>query len=132
MAAGVPVVALNATGVRDVVEDGLNGKLLSGDASVSLFAEGLTHVAACSFDDMEKLKANAAETALQFSQAKTIQKTLALYSSLIEAQPARTDIENSTWHISKRMLAGHWSSIGNIANAVGDAVLWPEPPKRQP
>lgn len=131
MAAGVPVVALDANGVRDVVEDKTNGSLLPGDASIGSFVQGLNWVANCSASDIENLKANAAETAMQFSQTKTIQKTQALYSSLINAQPASSDIEHSTWITTKRRLAAHWNSIGNIASAVSDAVLWSEPPKGQ-
>ena len=44
MAAATPVVALNASGVREVVQDGINGFLLRSNASETRFAEAMTEV----------------------------------------------------------------------------------------
>jgi len=128
MAAGVPVVALDANGVCDVVVDRVNGRLLANDASTSAFSKSLNWVADSSTTDINELETNAKETADQFSQLKTVQKTLELYSSLINAQPVRAKIAHSTWEDAKRRLTAHWSSFGNVASAVGSAILWPEPP----
>ncbi len=51
MAAGTPVVALDADGVRDLVRDGRNGRLLPADAADSAFAEAV----AAALDDRARI-----------------------------------------------------------------------------
>jgi glycosyltransferase involved in cell wall biosynthesis len=45
MAGGAPVVALNASGIREVVRDGANGSLLPARASAAEFAAAIGHCA---------------------------------------------------------------------------------------
>ena len=69
MAAGLPVVALDAAGVREVVQDGGNGALLPADASIGMFARALAAMA----DEREhrKILAQRAQaTAREFSPPK--------------------------------------------------------------
>ena len=69
MAAGVPVVALNASGVREVVRDGENGFLLPAGAPVEAFARA---VARCAKNDVrKKLGEGARGTADQFSREQS-------------------------------------------------------------
>ena len=41
MAAGLPVIALDAPGAREVVEEGANGRLLAEDASAEDFSQSI-------------------------------------------------------------------------------------------
>ena len=126
MAAGVPVVALDAPGARDVVVDGDNGRLLKRAAPAEAFARALAWVAARPPAEAEALRVSARKTAGGYSQEDTVQKTLALYQALIAARPVRPPIEDSAWRGAKRRLADQWRTIGRMADALSDAVLAPE------
>ena len=80
MAAGLPVVALDASGARDIVRDYQNGRLLAGDAD----ADGDLPTA---FDWMarhglgdNRLRREALRTADQFSLSRTVKKLERVYA----------------------------------------------------
>jgi 1,2-diacylglycerol 3-alpha-glucosyltransferase len=78
MAAGLPVVALNAPGVREVVRDGENGFLLPAVAPPQDFAAALGRIAADQ-SLRERLAAGARATARQFSRGRCAAGAAALY-----------------------------------------------------
>lgn len=87
MAAGSPVVALDASGVREVVRDGENGLLLPADAPADVFARSL----ASSIDnpDTQARRAEAARaTAAGLDRARTSARLIALYAELVAARRA--------------------------------------------
>lgn len=84
MAAGAPVIALDASGVREVVRDRHNGRLLPGRASPATFAGALTD--ALRHPDKLKVWSEAAlHTAADFDRARTSKRLLQLYEELVEA-----------------------------------------------
>ncbi|MFQ5755397.1 MAG: glycosyltransferase [Acidiferrobacterales bacterium] len=130
MAAGVPVVAVDASGVREVVRDGVNGRLLPADNPDS-FSAALSWVAALSPQANQRLQQAIARTAEEFSMPRTTARVLALYESLINSAPATREIETSPWASARRRIEEEWKIIRNIARAVGDSVLSaPRPQKR--
>lgn len=87
MAAGAPVVALDASGVREVVHDGENGRLLPEDASADDLAGALA--------DALKNRARLARwieaaraTASGLDRAKTSARLIELYKELVAARRA--------------------------------------------
>lgn len=78
MAAGLPVVGLDASGVREVVEDGVNGRLLD-DENIDSFAEALQELVDMPAYKLKKQVANALATAKKFSMQATAKKALATY-----------------------------------------------------
>ncbi|MCB0361059.1 MAG: glycosyltransferase, partial [Bdellovibrionales bacterium] len=82
MAAGAPVVALDGPGVRDIVIDGRNGRLLDSDADRDTFAKALGDM----LDDPE-LKGAWRDAALSragdFSTAACVEEMLACYGRAI-------------------------------------------------
>ncbi len=128
MAAGVPVVALDAPGACDVVVDGENGRLLAPGTPIGGFAETLAWFAARPPAEVNALGSGARETASGYSQENTVQRTLALYEDLIEARPTRPSIENSAWRTARRRLSEQWRTIARMADALSDAILAPEWP----
>lgn len=126
MAAGVPVVALDAPDAREVVVDGENGRLMPGDAGVEAFSEALGWVAARQPAEAEMLRARARKTSSGYSQEDTVQRTLDLYEALIEARPTRPPVENSTWRSVRHRLASQWRTFGRMADLFSDAVLTQE------
>lgn len=123
MAAGVPIVALDADGVRDVVEDGKNGFLLMRDSGPTEFAARLTSLALLDKPDLKKLCNAASGTSKMYGQDSTVQKTLDLYRRAIAEHSTDKKRETGLLQATTNSLATQWSILGNIANAVGDALL---------
>ena len=85
MAAGSPVVALDASGVREVVCNGENGRLLPADASAEDFSRALTDL--INHPETLARQAEAAlATAAGLDRTKTSARVLALYADLIAAR----------------------------------------------
>lgn len=118
MASGTPVVALDASGSREVIEDGKNGRLLPGDAPIRQFAACLSWMAGLSIAEIQEMQKNARQTSKQYSRDRTVQRTLKLYRSLLSKKPVRSPVEKSAWSAAKRSLAKEWKILGNVAHAV--------------
>lgn len=126
MALGTPVVAIDAAGARDVVENGGNGILLPENATEIQFAEALDRIANLSKADTQKLRSAAQTTAAAYSQKVTVDRTVDLYQRTINETSNTAPREPGRWRNTKRSLADQWSILGNVANAVGDALLLSE------
>ncbi len=122
MAAGTPVVAVDAPGVREVVRDKENGRLVSTEDPEE-FASALAWVAGLSPEARERLGEGIERTADEFSMTRTASKTLALYESLIRIKPDRKTIEPSPWTAARRLIEEEWKIVRNIAHAAGHAVM---------
>ncbi|MGM0451615.1 MAG: glycosyltransferase [Thermodesulfobacteriota bacterium] len=120
MAAKTPVVALDATGVREVVKDDENGRLLPADASVNAFAEA---VAAFfnSRDLARRWQNNAHETARQFDRLKCAQMMADLYAKTMQQKPKppkEYDDIMQSWEEVLRALRTEWDLLSGKVNAV--------------
>ncbi len=110
MAAEVPVIALDASGTRDVVKDGENGRLLSEDAPASAFAEVITDFFRAR-KKAESWKKNAFETALELSRTSMAEKLVGLYESLPKDVPReKTGVEGiaDAWDEFLRTVKTEW------------------------
>jgi glycosyltransferase involved in cell wall biosynthesis len=76
MAAGAPVVALDAPGARDIVRDRQNGRLVAAEREVD-FANALKWVQARRNDP--QLRAAVARTAAEFSMDRTVEQLICVY-----------------------------------------------------
>lgn len=121
MAAGVPVVAVDASGVREVVDDRSNGRLLATDDEEA-FAEALGWVADRRGAEARALERAVAETARRFSLERTAGDALELYRSLQPARPSPKAVDTSAWAAARRRLAEEWRIFRNIAAAAGESV----------
>ncbi len=126
MATGAPVVALDAPGVREVVESGKNGILLPGNNSTEAFAKAISSILGLDSSAILSLRAAASAKAGEYSQDKTVQRTLDLYQSTINDYSSRNIREHGLWKSTTKKLADQWNIFGNVANAVSDALLKPE------
>ncbi|KJS01341.1 MAG: glycosyl transferase family 1 [Desulfobulbaceae bacterium BRH_c16a] len=95
MAAATPVVALSASGVNDVMKDGVNGIRLEENTSEGQFGDALAQALA----DRKQLLSwsrNAFETAKTFSREKSTETLLQLYTKTISgvqnSQVAEIDV----------------------------------------
>lgn len=119
MAAGLPVVALDGPGVRDVVSDGRNGRLLPDDATPEAMASAL--VEAVEPDRRGPWAEAAGETAAAFDQRRCAGRVLGLYASLERGRGgAGTD-----WHWWDRLLGrieAEWELLASKADSAGGSV----------
>jgi len=75
MAAGLPVVALDAPGAREVVKDQHNGRLLL-DVTAATFSAALHWLTELSPEQVRGLETNALDTAAAFSMPRSADKAL--------------------------------------------------------
>jgi hypothetical protein len=85
MAAGVPVVALDASGVREMIRDGKNGRLLPANATEEVFSRvlvnGLRRVAT-----RLRWAEAARRTAATVDRSRTSRRLLSLYDEVVREQ----------------------------------------------
>jgi glycosyltransferase involved in cell wall biosynthesis len=127
MAAGVPVVALDAQGVREVVADGVNGTLLQ-DESVAAFVAALRAMARLSPEQIFLLQEGARHTACNFSQDLTAAKALALYAGVIDQRKSGKlksvtgQEEYGVWEGLLRRVRAEWDMFKNVLDAAEAAL----------
>jgi 1,2-diacylglycerol 3-alpha-glucosyltransferase len=121
MAAGVPVVAVDAPGAREVVRDRENGRLVAR-IDAEAFEEALRWVAERIPGDRRRLAEAVAGTARNFSMPRTAAKLLALYETLAGTRRAPRAIETSPWTSARKLIEEEWKILRNIARAAGEAL----------
>ncbi len=99
MAAGVPVVGLDAPGAREVVIDQINGRLL-GIESIADFASALEWIAVLDSKQKHKLRKGAVQTAQLFSIDRLVEKALECYETLLEKGPTSRHDKFRAWTAS--------------------------------
>jgi glycosyltransferase involved in cell wall biosynthesis len=121
MAAGVPVVALDAPGAREVVRDRENGRLVPHPEEEA-FREALRWVAQLSPEERRRLSEGVAATAREYSMARSAAKQLGLYETLTGSRYAPREIDASAWTSTRKLIGKEWEILRNIARAAGEAV----------
>jgi len=125
MAAGVPVVAIDASGVREVVEDKVNGRLLAGDDE-SQFASALEWIVGLSPDQKLVIKEAACATAKGFDISRTANQTLERYRALIELFAEKKHRKTHPVMRAKQGLKSEWQIMSNIGRAMGNLIHCPK------
>jgi len=120
MAAGKPVVALDGPGVRDVVQDRFNGRLVSLEHH-QLFVHALSWVASLPPRERAALSSAARRTAERFSMPRQARRALRLYQSLSAAAP-QDENASSTWLRARRRIEAEWTLWSNLAQAASQAL----------
>lgn len=121
MAAGVPVVAVDASGVREVVSDGRNGRLLF-DPTPAAFAEALQSIASLSGQDLARLRQGARATADDFSMDRQSARALAIYTRLLEAPYLGDPHDVEAWERVLHLFKAEWELARNFIGATGAAL----------
>jgi len=120
MAAGKPVVALDGPGVREVVQDRWNGRLLQR-RSVRNFAAAVARMASASPKRRETLRQAAFETAQRFSMDRCARKLLDVYRHVLKQRPPGPKDEG-VWHQASEEVKAEWELLKNMAEAVSHAM----------
>lgn len=124
MAARTPVIALDASGAREVVKDGKNGRLLPGTASPRTFAEAIGEF----FQDPIRQKAwckEALKTAQRFSRQTTAEKLLHFYESVTGAgvwEKAKDNNELLPWNALLQRLKTEWDLLSEKTRAAAGII----------
>lgn len=116
MAAGVPVVALDAPGARDVVRDDSNGRLLKRE-NAGDFSAALEWVYSGSPEKRKALTRSARKTARDYSSDRSIERALELYRLVIDKGRVAADPEKSPRPALLRAISGEWSLWSNRFSA---------------
>lgn len=120
MAAGAPVVALDASGVREVVRDGVNGRLLAQETDAAAFAQALRELADMPPRRRRAWRAAARQTAASFSMARCARRALALYRDAIDER--RFQARRSAAWRALRKVKTEWTLLRAMTRATGAAL----------
>lgn len=124
MAAGKPVIALDATGVREVVSDNENGRLLPSGADVEAFAQAI----ADSFQDPDMLTRwgeKALATARQFGRMAMAGKLANLYAHVNKRELKAHGEYSPVWPQWENLLHGlksEWDLLTGKVGAIADSM----------
>lgn len=121
MAAGLPVVAIDAPGVREVVVDASNGRMICVEKEEA-FAAALQWVYARSRDEMRTLIAAARATAEAFSMAASARKALAAYENLRPDPTIRQPEYELGWDQVRARIKAEWDILKTVAQAGDEAM----------
>lgn len=117
MAAGKPVIALDAPGAREIVRDGKNGRLLEESATPEAFQEAIGQIKEQLEKSPDAFKEELAQSAHEFSTEVCMDKMEATYTELIETKRRESDMPAWTRFINR--LEGEWDLALGRARAVG-------------
>jgi 1,2-diacylglycerol 3-alpha-glucosyltransferase len=120
MAAGKPVVALDAPGVREVVRDRCNGRLLKRQSTAE-FATAMARIAFLSPRRRDVLSRAARQTAQRFSIDRCTRRLLRVYEDVLGRYNPRPKDE-SGWYRAVEGVKAEWELLKNMAEAVGHAL----------
>ena len=129
MACGLPVVALDAPGAREVVQDGVNGRLLDGAADTVEFAEALTAYFSGSLPSARTggWPRGARDTAAAFSRQSSAEKLGRLYEDIAEKgvdflPPSAIPEAMIPWDSLQRTVKAEWELLSQKATALAKTV----------
>jgi glycosyltransferase involved in cell wall biosynthesis len=121
MAAGLPVVALDAPGVREVVVDAKSGRVIT-EESRQAFAAALRWVCTRSREEKHALIAAARATAEAFSMPVSARKALAAYESLLPHSPVRQHEDELGWDQIRARIKAEWDILKTVAQSGDEAM----------
>jgi glycosyltransferase involved in cell wall biosynthesis len=125
MAAGVPVIAVDASGVREVVQDGVNGRMLPIEDE-TMFATALDWYAGLSADSRKTFSRAARRSARRVSKEESANKLSAVYSGAVRRKAGWEPQEDDLWHSAMRRIQAEWRLFGAMAHAAGTALVGAE------
>jgi glycosyltransferase involved in cell wall biosynthesis len=131
MACGLPVIALDAPGTREVVLDGRNGRLLPPDASCRQFADAVDAFAK-NPAKARQWRTHARETAADFSREICAQRLAKRYQSVARPRPSEpTSDELMPWDRLLEAIKVEWDLFFEKTAAAAEAIRDIEEPGKK-
>lgn len=124
MAAGTPVVALDAPGVRESLSAG-GGVVLAAETDPAGFADALASIAGQPPEEFAAQRAMARQAAAQFSIPAMGDAVEALYRGLISAEPKEAGESRRLWEVNWSGIATEADLVENMLRAIGAALAPP-------
>jgi glycosyltransferase involved in cell wall biosynthesis len=122
MAAGVPVTALSARAVKNIIRDEYNGKLVYTE-DIHAFAEAIDWYFSRSQEKKDMLKKGALDTAENYSIDTTCHTLLTIYESVITTETsAPTDEDMHGITTTKKRISRELKLLKNFLSATGEAM----------
>lgn len=119
MAASTPVVALDGSGVRDIVRNDENGWLLKTEDTAP-FSEALERFARLDQSARRSMCRHARQTADEYSMEKCCKRVLDLYQRLLGETPGSRD--EDPWTVAMERIKAEWDLLSNLAGSIRRAV----------
>jgi len=121
MAAGVPVVALDAFGVCDVLRDRENGVLVRNEDAAT-FAEGLQWIASRDAGERADLSNASRDTAAQFTSEICAAKALDVYEAALQEARREYDDDFPQWASLLKAMEEQWKLWTDRISAASAAI----------
>ena len=122
MAGGAPVVAIDAPGVREVVRDGINGRLLDSE-NIDEFTNALEWIQSKPEPEITKLQINARATAVEFSMQHSADKALEHFQKLQQKTLKHRHREYHSWTSALNLIEAEWKRIKEFSDAASAALI---------
>ncbi len=121
MAAGVPVVAVDASGVREVVRNYANGRLIN-EVDQKKFVKSLLWVLRCSPERLRMLKQHAQKIAQGYSIDLCAMRMIDIYERLRSKECRPPNHKDSSWHEFVERIKAELDIFKNLLEA-GEAAI---------
>jgi glycosyltransferase involved in cell wall biosynthesis len=122
MGASTPVVAIDAPGAREVVEDGKNGFLLY-DESVESFSVALSRIRNFSEKEILSMRDSAFSMARSLDLSRCVRKLSDLYSEICGGECLHDIHQESFWESAMDQLRVEWDLMRNLAEAAASSFM---------
>ena len=122
MAAGVPVVALDAPGARDVVKDRKSGRLLN-ELDQQSYVDALLWVLHCSAEESQNVKQAARITAQKYSISLSAKHMLEIYENVRSRKSISVGKKNSSQYLFWWRMKAEWDIYRNFIRSVIASVF---------
>jgi 1,2-diacylglycerol 3-alpha-glucosyltransferase len=121
MAAGLPVVALEASGVTDILQDGENGYMVRQE-DAALFADRLDACYNCEKKMWESMKQKALQTSAHFSIDACAGRVLENYQRMIQHNGYFREKDETLLQTAMDLIKAEWDIFRNYMNAAGEML----------
>ncbi|GAA5442588.1 D-inositol-3-phosphate glycosyltransferase [Microbulbifer sp. NBRC 101763] len=121
MASGVPVIALEANGTREMVKDRINGRLLN-NTDLEHFVSAIHWLHDLPPGGRRELIYQAVNTARDFSMRSCAQRALDLYQPLVKNNTQPSRIHPNQWGRICKLMGAQWEIIEGLTGAAGAAL----------
>jgi 1,2-diacylglycerol 3-alpha-glucosyltransferase len=122
MAAGLPVVALDAPGARDMVEDSQNGRLLK-EMDQQSFVDAILWVLSRSPEELQTIKQAARTTAQKYAINVSAKRMLEIYENVRSRKSISMGKRNSSQFLLMWRLRAEWDIFSNFIAAAATSVF---------